>query len=94
MNSTDTKINVLRSFYGKGIHLYTQAIVYQGWLLVPVDWGNENYTISCFCPGGTQYIDWHHYHNLDDVFVSGRKLTEEIIRQLTSFKIRPILDIE
>ena len=92
MKSIDGEVNFLRGFYGKGIHLYTQGIVYQGWFLVPVDWGNSNYTISCFCPSGTQYIDWCYYQSIEEAFAAGRKLAEEIITRLTSFKIRPLIE--
>ncbi len=92
MNSTDDEINSLRGFYGKGVHLYAQGIKYQGWFLVPVDWGNSNYTICCFNPSGTQYLDWHYYQSIEESFVGGRDLAEEIIAELTSFKIRPVME--
>ncbi|KOP24342.1 hypothetical protein AMR41_21685 [Hapalosiphon sp. MRB220] len=92
MSLSDNKINSLRGFYGKGIHLYTQGITYQGWFLVPVDWGNNNYTISCFCPSGTQYLDWRYYQSIEEAFAAGRELAEEIITRLTSFKIRPVIE--
>lgn len=86
------QIKSLRGLYGKGIHLYNQGIMYQGWFLVPVDWGNNNYTISCFSPGGTQYLDWCNYQNLESAFIAGRELVEEIITRLTSVKIRPVIE--
>jgi hypothetical protein len=92
MNSTNNEINYLRGFYGKGIHLYQQGTVYQGWFIVPVDWGKDNYSISCFCPSGTQYLDWHYYQSIEEAFAAGRQLAEQIITRLTYFKIRPVIE--
>ncbi|MGA9379508.1 MAG: hypothetical protein WBV73_12135 [Phormidium sp.] len=89
MNQTDD-INSLRRFYGQGIHLYTQGLIYQGWLLIPVDWGENSYTISCLSPSGTQYIEWYNYRSLEDAIAAGRDLVESLIKEMTSFKIRPI----
>lgn len=51
-------LDSLRKLYGKYIYLYDRGVVYQNWLIVPVNLNNNSYTVACFCPFGTSYSGW------------------------------------
>lgn len=55
-----------------GIHLYTLGVLSEGWWIVPVDWGGESYTVSCFDPRGTNYPKWQHYPNPEKAIAAGK----------------------
>lgn len=75
----DNNATVLRRMYGGGIHLYASGILYEYWWIVPVDWGNSSYTVSCFDPRGTRHPDWQHHPTMEEAIATGKEL---VIRQL------------
>jgi len=76
------QLETLRYFYGKGIHLYSQAVIYQQWFLIPIDWGNGFYTVCCFDPSGCQSNHWQNSTSIEDAIASGRELADRIILKM------------
>lgn len=79
MNKTD-KPDSIRRVYGKRIHLYGRGMLHHGWFLIPVDWGNNSYTITCLSPYGTYYVDLHHYPSTEEAKTAGRALVEQNVK--------------
>lgn len=65
--------------YGNGVHLYKSGIIHEGWWIVPVDWGAESYTVSCFDLRGARYHNWHHYPSIEKAIAAGAKLVKSQI---------------
>lgn len=79
------ELDVLRQVYGAGIHLYHQGVMYEGWFLVPIDWGEKAYTVSCFDPNGNQNLEWHHYSNVGVAIRAGQELVNQIINRIAVY---------
>ncbi|GAB4338047.1 MAG: hypothetical protein OHK0047_28110 [Leptolyngbyaceae cyanobacterium] len=50
------ELDVLRQVYGAGIHLYHQGVMYEGWFLVPIDWGGKSTQFPVLIPAGINIL--------------------------------------
>ncbi len=73
----------IQRFLNKGVHLYSQKIEYQGWLIVPMFWNKHTFTSSCFCPKGRRYIRWKKYSSLEEALSAGDAFVKQRVQELS-----------
>lgn len=61
----------------QGNHQYINAVIYQGWWVVPVDC-DQFYTFSCFDPRGTRYRFWQQYPSIEEAIGAGKRVVRQI----------------
>jgi hypothetical protein len=74
MQSQRNLISEDNQLIGSEIHLYNQAVVYQNWLLVPVNLEEELYITCCFTPGGYSFLKTSPYSSIKEALVAGKQL--------------------
>jgi hypothetical protein len=77
-------LDSLQRVYGSGIHLYYQGVMYEGWFLVPIDWGKSSYTVCCFDPRGNEYLEWNHHSSIEKALQAGQELANQIISRVAT----------
>ncbi len=56
------------------VYLYSQAIVYQNWLLVPVSLEEELYITCCFTPSGCFSLKTRPCSSIKKALIAGKQL--------------------
>ncbi len=56
------------------VYLYSQAVIYQGWLLVPVSLDEKLYITCCFTPGGYSGLKTRPYSTIKKALIAAKKL--------------------
>ena len=71
-------MNYLRT-YGQKCYLYDHAIVYNSWLIFPIDWSLGRYTCSCFTPEGHELCEWKHYETIETAINKSKEFVDPLI---------------